>query len=196
MFRLIAIAAVCTLLLIPIAGFSSNIISNGPLLIAVSVALAYFVIPIFILRAWPARKVKKLKSMSSALWDGELQTDEHRVFAVAQIEETEDEGLHFLVTTEPGQTLSITGQYLYGPVERKAFPSEGFRLFKNSVTGQIYGIEPLGRPIMSWPIFDPFTIGQVQSDLLIEDGKFYAMSIDEIIAKLGLRLVESGAATT
>ena len=34
--RLIAIAVICTMLLIPIPGFSSNIISSGPLLIAVS----------------------------------------------------------------------------------------------------------------------------------------------------------------
>ena len=36
MIRLIAIAVICTMLLIPIPGFSSNIISSGPLLIAVS----------------------------------------------------------------------------------------------------------------------------------------------------------------
>jgi len=196
MFRLIAIAVVCTMLLIPIAGFSSNIISSVPLLIAVSCGLAYFVIPVYLLRLWPSQKVKKLKSMSDALWDGELQTVEYKVCAIAQIEETEDEGLHFLIATETGQTLSLSGQYLYGPVERKAFPSEGVRLFKNSVSGQLYGIEPIGQRVLSWPIYDPFTVGQVQAQLTIEDGQFYPMSIEEIISKLGLRSAESPAPAT
>jgi len=196
MFRLIAIAVVCTMLLIPIAGFSSNIISSGPLLIAVSFGLAYFVIPAYLLRIWPSQKAKKLKSMSDALWDGELKTVEYKVCAVAQIEETEDEGLHFLVTTETGQTLSLSGQYLYGPVERKAFPSEGVRLFKNTVTGQLYGIEPFGQRVKSWPIYDPFTAGQVQTELSIEDGQFYPMSIEEIISKLGLHPAESSTPAT
>jgi len=196
MFRLIAIAVVCTMLLIPIAGFSSNIISSGPLLIAVSFGLAYFVIPVYLLRIWPARKANALKSMSDALWDGELETLTYKVCAVAQIEETEDEGLHFLVTTESGQTLSLSGQYLYGPVERKIFPSEGVRLFKNTVTGQLYGVEPFGKQIQGWPIYDPFTVGQVSSELTIEDGQFYSMSIEEIITKLGLRPAESSVPST
>ncbi len=196
MFRLIAIAVVCTMLLIPIAGFSSNIISNVPLLIAVSFGLAYFVIPIYLLRLWPSQKTKKLKSMSDALWDGELQTVEYKVCAIAQIEEAEDEGLHFLIATETGQTLSLSGQYLYGPVERKAFPSEGVRLFKNSVSGQLYGIEPIGQRVLSWPIYDPFTVGQVQAQLTIEDGQVYPMSIEEIISKLELRSAESPAPAT
>jgi hypothetical protein len=193
MFRLIVIAVVCTMLLIPIVGFSSNIISSGPLLIAVSFGLAYFVIPVYLLRLWPSQKVKKLKSMSDALWDGELQTVEYKVCAIAQIEESEDEGLHFLIATESGQTLSLSGQYLYGPVERMVFPSEGVRLFKNSVSGQLYGVEPTGQRIQSWPIYDPFTVGRVQTDLTIEDGQFYPMSIEEIISKLGLRPAESSA---
>jgi hypothetical protein len=196
MFRLIAIAVICTMLLIPIAGFSSNIISSGPLLIAVSCGLAYFVIPVYLLRLWPSQKEKKLKSMSDALWDGELQTVEYKVCAIAQIEETEDEGLHFLITTEAGQTLSLLGQYLYGPVERSAFPSERVRLFKNSVSGQLYGIEPIGQRIQSWPIFDPFTGEQVQAEFTIQDGQVYSMSIAEIISKLGLHPVKSSPAAT
>lgn len=196
MVRLIAIAVICTMLLIPIAGFSSNIISSGPLLIAVSFGLAYFIIPIYLLRIWPSQKAKKLKSMSDALWDGELQTVDYKVRAIAQIEETEDEGLHFLVATETGQTLSLSGQYLYGPVERQVFPSEGVRLFKNAITGQLYGIEPVGQRIHGWPIYDPFTVGQVQTELTIEDGQFYPMSIEEIIAKLGLHRANSSSATT
>lgn len=64
MLRLIVIAVVCTVLLIPIAGFSSNISTNDPLLIAISFGLAYVAIPAFLLQIWPALKGKKLKMAS------------------------------------------------------------------------------------------------------------------------------------
>ncbi len=38
--------------------------------------------------------------MQDALWQGELVTVEHQVSNVAQIEKMEDEGIHFLLTTE------------------------------------------------------------------------------------------------
>lgn len=193
MLRLFAIAVVCTMLLIPIAGFSSNMISNEPLLIAVSFGLAYLVIPAYLLHIWPARRAKKPKSMSDALWDGELQTDEYKICAAVQIEEVEDEGLHFLLATDSGKTLALSGQYLYGLVERRVFPSERVRVFKNILTGQIYGIEAVGQRLANWSIYDSFTYGKVQSAITIEDGMFYQMSIDEIISKLGCRPVESPA---
>lgn len=188
MLRLVVIAIVCTALLIPIAGFSSNIITNGPLLIAVSFGLAYVAIPAFLLRIWPAPKGKKSKSMQDALWDGELVTLDYDVHAVAQIEEMEDEGLHFLVATETGQTLCLSGQYLYGPVERNVFPSQRVRVFKNKITGLFYGVEPIGQRLTSWPIYDPFTAENAQSTFMPEDGELYSQSIAEIVAALGLRI--------
>lgn len=175
------------MLLIPLAGFASNVISNGPLLIAVSFGLAYVVFPAILLQVWPAPKGKKSKSMQDALWDGELLTVEYEARAIAQIEEMEDEGLHFLVTIESGQTLCLSGQYLYGPVERNAFPSERIRVFKNRVTGLFYGIEPLGKLFDTWAIYDPFTAERAKSDFMIQDGELYSQSIVEIVAILGLQ---------
>ena len=190
MLRLIVIAVVCTMLLIPIAGFASNIISNGPLLIGVSFGLSYVVFPAILLQIWPAPKGKKSKSMQDALWDGELLTVEYEALAVAQIEEMEDEGLHFLVTIDSGQTLCLSGQYLYVPVERNTFPSERIRIFKNKVTGLCYGIEPLGKLIETWDIYDPFTVERAKSDFMVEDGELYAQSITEIVAALGLQPIK------
>jgi len=187
MFRLIAIAVVCTMLLIPIAGFSSNIISNGPLLIAVSFGLAYLVIPAFLLHVWPPQEGKRCKSMQDALCDGELFTVEYEVREVVQIEETEDEGLHFLLATESGQTLFLSGQYLYGPVERRAFPSERLRAFSNRVTGARYGIEPVGRRLADWPVYDSFTSDPASSQITLEDGKLYAQTIAAIVSAFELQ---------
>ncbi|WP_426994526.1 hypothetical protein [Methylomonas sp. CM2] len=171
------------MLLIPIAGYSSNIITNGPLLIAVSCGLAYVVIPVFLLCLWPAQKAKQSKSMQDALYDGDLLTVEHEVQDVVQIEEIEDEGLHFLLAIETGDTLSLSGQYLYGPVERNEFPSRRVRLFTNKTTGLLYGIEPIGERIPHWALYDSFTDEAPNSDLTIEDGKLYSQPIAEIVSQ-------------
>jgi hypothetical protein len=180
------------MLLIPIAGFSSNIISNQPLLIAVSFGLAYVVIPAILLQVWPAQKGKKFKSMQDALWDGELVTYESEIRDVAQIEETEDEGLHFLIATETGETLFLSGQYLYGPVERHAFPSQRVRVFRHRQLNVCYGIEPVGQSLKSWPLYDSFTEEKTKTSLLLEDGQLYPQSISHIVAEFGLKPVQSG----
>jgi hypothetical protein len=63
-----------------------------------------------------------------------------------------DEGIHFLVTTETSQTLCLSGQYLYGSVEREAFPSERLRIFKNKATELFYEIEPVGQRLTNWTV--------------------------------------------
>lgn len=175
------------MLLIPVAGFASNVISNDPLLIAISFGLAYLVFPAILLQVWPSPKGKKFKSMQEALWEGELLTVDYEVHAVAQIQTMEDEGLHFLITIDMGQTLCLSGQYLHGPVERKVFPSEGIRVFKDKSTGLFYGIEPLGKPLDTWPVYDTFAAEGAKADFTIQDGKLYTQSIEEIAATLALQ---------
>jgi hypothetical protein len=92
------------------------------------------------------------------------------------------------------ETLCLSGQYLYGPVERKSFPSAAVRLYRNKKTGTIYGIEALGPRIDQWQTYDPFRVEQVRSDVMIEDGKLYSESIPQLIAKLGLHPLRSRAA--
>jgi hypothetical protein len=193
MRRLIAIAAICTMLLIPIAGFSSNVISNGPLLIFVSFGLAYLAIPAYLLHIWPAQKSPKGKSMQDALWDGELATIEHQVSEVAQIEEVEDEGLHFLVHTSNGETLYLSGQYLYGPVERKSFPSDRVRVFTNRSNGVRYGIEPIGPLMKSWTVYESPNLETGSALSTLEDGQIYRQTIAELAAKFDLRPAKSQA---
>jgi hypothetical protein len=193
MLRLISIAVVCTMLLIPIAGFSSNIISNGPLLIAVSFGLAYVAAPAVLLHIWPARTGQQHKSMQDALWDGELLSQEYRVSAVAEIEEVEDEGFHFLLSTNSGETLYLSGQYLYGAVERSEFPSESVRLFSNKKTGLRYGIEPGGPKFQSWPVYSSFTSQPACTPFDLEDGTLYKEGITELMTKFGFHPVVRGA---
>lgn len=187
MLRLLLIAIVCTGLLIPIAGYSSNIISSPPLLIAVTFGLGYVALPALLLRLWPARKATAHKGLDAALEDGDLLTVEHAVLAVAQIEEFEDEGLHFFVTVETGETLYLGGQYLYGHVERHAFPSGRVRLFKHKVTGCNFGIEPIGQPLTHWPVFVAKSEDWDSLSGYAEDGALYPQLLSDIVAGLALR---------
>jgi hypothetical protein len=195
--RIAIIALVSTALLIPIAGYSSNIISNEPLLIALTFGVGYFIVPAILLKLWPAPRDPSQKSMEQALQDGELETAEYEVLGVAQVEELEDEGLAFLVAIPSGQTLCLCGQYLYAPVERRQFPSVRFRLHRNRVTNLVYGIAPVGQLLPSWPVFTSFTSEQLESrsSIVPEDGALYAQSIAELVGALGLRPIAAEPGT-
>jgi hypothetical protein len=197
MFRFIIIAIVCTGMLIPIAGYSSNIVNKtSAFLIAIS--LGYVCLPILLLNIWPEPKNRKFKSLEDALWNGKLLTTEYMACAVAQIEETEDEGLHFLVTTETDETIFLSGQYLDELVQNNKFPSERFRIFKNKDSGQTYGIEPIGKPLVNWSVFDPFASPQKVSVFFLddlEDGMLYPESINTIIDKLGFSTISEDSKT-
>ena len=187
--RLLVIGVVSTLLLIPIAGYSSNVIHSEALLVAVSVALGYVVVPAILLRLWPPRTAT-VKSMQNALWEGELQTVDYRVLEIAQVSEQEDEGLHFLIAIGEGRTLYLSGQYLYGLVERRAFPSEAVRVFLNKITGDRYGIEPVGKPIESWSLYRPFDFRDVNAPDPLEDGRVYDETIERMVARFGLQMAQ------
>jgi len=191
MLRLIIISVVCTMLLIPIAGFSSNIISNGPLLIAISFGLAYVAIPAYLLHIWPAKSKEKPIPIETALWEGNLATTEYEIGDIAQIEETEDEGLHFLISTKSGGTLFLSGQYLYELVDRKLFPSERVRVFRNRITGMPYGIEPVGSPLTEWPTYGALSTSQASEETDLQDGQIYEQSVAAIVARLALREVRT-----
>ena len=181
MFRLIAIIAFCTLCLIPIAGFASRIISNEVLHIAFTFGFGYVILPAMLLHLWPTPKSKAEQSMEEALESGNLATTVYSTVAVAELAELEDEGRQFLVEIDGGRTLCLIGQHLYGPVERKLFPCTQFRAFANRVTGRIYGVEPAGPPIHSWPVHSEFS----QSTEALIDGQIYDKTIVQLVGHLG-----------
>ncbi|MDO5686558.1 MAG: hypothetical protein Q4G42_04105 [Neisseria sp.] len=186
MFRFFAVAGICTLLLIPIAGYSSNIIKNPLLLVLVSGSLAYVVLPALLLHLWPeTRKSSVPESMESALWGGHLITTSYEVLDIAEIREAEDEGLHFLIATHAG-TLFLSGQYLYELVGLEAFPCEEIRLFRHRETETSYGIEPVGKPINYWQAFELNQEMDKRKDWELEDGKIYHESMTEMIQRLHL----------
>ena len=148
MLRLLVVAVASTFLLIPIAGYSSNIIKNEILLIITSFISGYVIVPTILLKLWPERQGRnEVETLDSALEKGLIKTIEHNVDKVVEIEEFEDEGLHYLLSISPNKTLSLLGQYLYPYGELEKFPSTKIRLFIHIEDNICYGIECVGDKI-------------------------------------------------
>jgi len=146
MFRLLTIGIVATFLLIPIAGFSSNIVGDSWLLIVVSFVTGYVIVPAILLRLWPDKR-NEPESMESALSEGRLLSNQYEVSAAISIRHYEGDGEQFLLDIQDGVTLSLWSELLSGGVKRGDFPSDRIRVYRNLVTDTLYGIERLGQPV-------------------------------------------------
>ena len=177
MLRTIVIVVFCTLAIIPIAGFSSNIISNDIFLIAFVFVFGYIALPAMLLYLWPASIATGNDTMEVALGKGNITTALYSTMALAEIKEFEDEGMQFLVEIDGGRTIFLFGQYLCGLVEKNAFPATQFRIFSNKVTGVIYGIEPVGAAIQYWPVYSELT----ESTEELIDGRIYDKTIAQLV---------------
>ena len=165
MLRLAVIIGFCTLAIIPIAGFASNIIKNEVLLIAFTFGFGYVALPAMLLYVWPEPSVP---SMESALAAGDLVTTQYSAVKLVQLEHIDERGPYFLV-----ETLE-------------------FRVFANRPTGLVYGVEPSGTPLESWPVYGEFT---ESTDLLV-DSEIYDKTIAQLVARLGgkeVRLARRGS---
>lgn len=185
MIRLLTIAIISTFLLIPIAGYSSNIIKSEALLVAVSVITGYVIVPILLLRLWPeAKSDADYESIEIALAKGNVSTSEYDVVEVVQMEEKEDEGLHFLMAIAPGKTLSFCGQYLYPYQDNKYFPSDRIRIIFNSEKGYCYGIECIGNKLNKIRTIAPPTSEAYAADVVPFDFQFISKPLSDVVAEI------------
>ena len=178
MLRLVVIIGFCTLCIIPIAGFASNVISNEVLLIAFTFGFGYLALPAMLLYLWPTPQVKV---MEAALASGDVVTVTYSAAKLAELQQIEDEGGTFLVETSDGKTLCLAGQYLVALIARKAFPALEFRTFVNRTTGMVYGVEPISAPLDSWIVYGKFT----ESIDNLVDGLVYDKPIGQLVSALG-----------
>ena len=179
-FRLLVIAVVSTFLLIPIAGFSSNIVSNTAALILVSVVTGYVIVPAILLKIWEPRDLPVTGYLDEAVATGTLTYSDFDVRQVISIAESEDEGLHFLLEVGPDQTLFLSGQYLYGPVEKGLFPSTKIRIYWDSGDDMTVGVAGLGTPVEAVAELPPFTLEQFESDSIPADRSIIERSIHDV----------------
>jgi len=145
--KFIVIAISSVVLFFPAFWLFSQVVGDdwGAGIAAVAMYIAF---PILMLKIWPDSKKPKTDTMFEALENGVLASAEYEVRDVVEIEEVEDEGCHYLLDIGDGQTLVLSGQYLYGPVESGMFPSSRIRIFWHRTEGYTFGIECLGNNIL------------------------------------------------
>ena len=144
----------------------------------------YLWYPYFALKFLGRNDAKDLDDMGAALAKGELEVTDYKVSAYIEIEESEDEGLYFLLSVEPGKTLCLTGQYLYDVVERGNFPSTKIRLFWNNREGFTYGVEGVGNRLLPLRTMPPFTQSQWDAPELPADREVVESAIEDVADKI------------
>lgn len=122
MLRLLAAATAGVLVLLATAFFAGRV--DEPFFFLSLGAVSSLVLaPWLVLRLWP-----RPDPVEDAARAGTLEVHAFRSVRACQIGEIEDEGLHFLLELDSGETLFLSGQYLYAPVASGAFPCSLFRL--------------------------------------------------------------------
>lgn len=129
---------------------------------------------------------------------GMVATTEYRATRAIEVEESEDEGLYFLLDIGEGKTLCMAGQDLYGyelgfededvdgnpRVSR--FPNSHFQLKQHRENGYWLDIIVLGVMLKPEHIFEHFTPDEFEQDRVLENGQIaIAPSFDEIVANKG-----------
>jgi hypothetical protein len=183
MIRIITIAVISTFLLIPIAGYSSNIIKNEAVLIAVSFLTGYVIIPILLMRLWPSKNIK-IDSIETALAKGTVLITEYEVLEMVEIDEDEDEGLHYLIAVSPEKTLSLFGQYLYPYQENEKFPSDRIRVITNTEHEYCYGIECIGNKLCNIKRIPPASAEAWGEEVVPYDLQLLNKPLSEVVSDI------------
>ncbi|WP_194868227.1 hypothetical protein [Pseudoalteromonas sp. PPB1] len=185
MLRLIIVAIVSTFLLIPVAGFSSNIIGNEVLLVVISCFIGYVIVPIILLRLWPAKPATlTLDTLQQAIEKGHITTIEYAISEVVEIEEYEDEGLHYLLSISSEKTLSLRGHYLYPYSELPNFPATIMRLFVHTENNLCYGIECVGSNLGSVRKVTQASNAAVDAEVVPSDMEVIEKPISDVVSEI------------
>lgn len=120
-------------------------------------------------------------SMAQALARGELEVSIYSVKSVIEIEESDYDGMFFLLEVGENQTLCLRGQYLYESTERGFFPASDIKVFWNKNMEVTYGVEGGGEKIKPARILPPLTENQCEMDSLPEDREIINKNISEVV---------------
>ncbi len=178
--RFIAIAIASVVLFFPTFWLFNAAVGAdwGAGIAAVAMYLAF---PILGMRIWRAPASQNLASMETALAAGELGSVDYEVSEVIEVEEFEDEGKHFLLAIGPSETLFLSGQYLYEPIEQGIFPSTRLRIFWHKSLGVTYGVQCLGKSIKPKVRLPAFTQEQCDKGAVPQDRDVLRRSIQDVL---------------
>lgn len=119
----------------------------------------YIMLPVLMLSIWESSEEKVTDDiMSISLQNGNLCSDDYKIFSAFVVEDPGFADLHYLLDIGEGKTLSLKGQYLYGPVESGAFPSSSVRVFWDKESSFTCGVQCMGNSIV------PVRVIQTQTD--------------------------------
>ena len=176
--RLVAVSIASVALFFPVYWlFESTVGPNWGA--GIATAAMFVVFPFLILKMWKAKEVP-VANILVALEEGFLVTEDYDVSEAIEVEESEDEGLHFLLDVGEGRTLFLSGQYLYEPVTAGRFPSSRIRIFWNSRENYTFGVETLGDRLLPTRRLPSLTARVLESKVFPNDRDVLAQDLDEV----------------
>jgi hypothetical protein len=112
---------------------------------------------------------------------GLLELEQFRAKRCFQVEEYEDEGLHYFIELEDGTVLFVSGQYLYeydpdpdDAISTRTFPCDYFTLRSHKQNGHVIDILCHGVPTDPELVVDSLNWNQYSSSDMLHDGKIIA----------------------
>ena len=143
---------------------------------SMSVVSSFFNIP---LRPGPASVEGEIVTLEA---EGRLVRQRFRALRAFEVEEFEDEGLHYYVELADGRVLFLTGQYLYdyepvtddpGSNQPRQFPCTEFEILRHKEEGYVLEIRCAGSVLEPEAIAAPFSVEELKQGIP-EDGEVIA----------------------
>jgi hypothetical protein len=183
--RFIVIAVCSVVLFFPTYWLFESVVGAnwGAGIAAVAMYIAF---PVLAMKVWPGKPAKPPLTMEGALDEGALGVADYDISDVVEIEQSEDEGLHFLLEVGEGKTLFLSGQYLYAPVEAGHFPNSRVRVFWHTKHDITFGIQCVGARLFSSRKLSPLTDETVRSYEFPADRDLIGQPLRAVVERLAL----------
>ncbi|HET7844773.1 MAG TPA: hypothetical protein VFL14_11520 [Xanthomonadales bacterium] len=154
---------------------------DEPLLAQLATALFAFVgAPALVLTLWQPRS-----AVESARKSGHFQERSIEVVAAYQVEEAEDEGLHFFLEIAEGGTLFVSGQVFYEPVKAGTFPCEFVTLGIDTELREVLEVRSSGMPIPAGKPLPAFTDAEHEAGKVPDNLTEFRDAPKVVLAALG-----------
>jgi len=124
---------------------------------------------------------------------GLLETEHFSVTRAFEVEEAEDEGMHFFLELPAGAVLYLTGQYLYeyepgdstGEAEQRQFPCSDFTIHRHSKERYVVELVCRGSGVEPDCLAPPFTDTKLEELDWPQDGRTWTdRSYDDLKSAL------------
>lgn len=160
--------------------------ADEPFFILLLGILSTFVLaPWLVLRFWrrpdPAKRAARV---------GTLEAHEFNVVRAWQIAELEDEGLHFVLELSSGGTLLLSGQFLYEPVAKGAFPCAKLRLSVDTRTKDVLALDCGGERVEIVDTLDAFSDEELERRVYPGAFRLYSESPSALVRSWGRAMDE------